>query len=523
MNLRRMPSPITGPSGFPLAGESLFPTIEELETQLPAMYAPSRLLVLPLLAALSGPVQAVRGRPPAGYRPPVIEKVQIVFSLVTHFNSIADRVSFYNNYGSPRGNQHYAVPHLVYEPRITLYNPYPDPLTLDKVRIRIWDPPVGFRFKKNGDYLRNIWSSGGFAGLAQLQIANESNPNARKYFTLMLRESHAGQAPVHPFTLQPGESREFGTWTENNWTWGMETEFAYSPRNFFDWNASLDFTNIDGRNNNPFGSETAQGVNLRAGFQTDSLSSNIARPLATRYDFEIERNYTGNWVSIKLTDTVSVESRAMRTVASSTEPDFRISLLGGYVIDPTRDNYQEFAFDLDSLAQPPTDSPTEAAVSRTWLAGDLLQTATDMNPGGKTPFAVLTAAVKASSVLDGSLSRLADMDGNDHYDLRFDEVADFSDIPDIRSLEQVPDVAEPTVLGVVRVGDELRVDFLAPNAALPLHVTGGTSPENLTDDLSEVSAIIPAPHEPTTDNRKTAIIDVSGMGPKYFVRIEEEN
>ncbi|WP_193215121.1 hypothetical protein [Luteolibacter marinus] len=480
------------------------------------------LRVAMILAVLAGDAGAqIRGRPPAGYRPPVIAKVQVVFSLVTHYNSIPDRVAFYNNAGVPPGNTNYAVPHLVYEPRVTLYNPYPDELTLDKVRIRIWDPPVGFRFKKNGIYLRAPWETGSFDGLAQLQIANDHNPNARKYFTLLLRESHTGQAPVHPFTLQPGESREFGTWTESQWTWGLETQSAYSPRSFFDWNTSEDFTNRDPRTNNSFGSESCQVVDFRAGFQTDNLSSNADRPLATRYSFEITHGITGGWVTIKMTDTVAVESRAMRRVADATQPDFRISLLGGYVTAPNLDNYQELSFSVAPLVQPPTRSATDASVMRTYLVGDLLQAPSDNTPGGKTPFAVLTAAARTTSVVDGSLSRLEELDGNQHYDLRFDGVADFPQIPEIGTFESVPAVTEPTVLGVVRVGDELRVDFLAPDGAAPLKVTGGATPEDFGDDLSAVSWIIPAPHEASSGHRKTAIVDVSGMGPKYFVRIEE--
>ncbi len=56
-------------------------------------------------------------------RHPIISKVEIVFSLVSHHSHVGSRVDFYNNYGEPRGNLSYAVPHLVYEPVVTLYNP----------------------------------------------------------------------------------------------------------------------------------------------------------------------------------------------------------------------------------------------------------------------------------------------------------------------------------------------------------------------------------------------------------------
>lgn len=97
------------------------------------------------VVGMSGTLHALT--PPAGYRPPVISKITMVFSLVSHYNSIAERASFYNTYGG--GSANYVIPHLVYEPVVTLYNPYDTPLSLNSVRIKIWDPPVGFRFKKN--------------------------------------------------------------------------------------------------------------------------------------------------------------------------------------------------------------------------------------------------------------------------------------------------------------------------------------------------------------------------------------
>ncbi|RYD36658.1 MAG: hypothetical protein EOP87_05030, partial [Verrucomicrobiaceae bacterium] len=116
-------------------------------------------------------------------RYPVISKVELLFSLVTHYSHIGERVDFYNNYGSPKGNTNYAVPHLVYEPIVTLYNPYNEPLTMSRSQIKIWDPPVGFAFKKNSDFLRSDFASGNFHGLARLQIGYDSDPAARKTFT----------------------------------------------------------------------------------------------------------------------------------------------------------------------------------------------------------------------------------------------------------------------------------------------------------------------------------------------------
>ena len=79
---------------------------------------------------------------------------------------------------------------------------------MNRVRVKIWDPPVGFRIKKNGICLRSEFDSGSFLGLARFQIANEYNLSARITFTLVLSDYNATtHAPGAPIVLQPGESR----------------------------------------------------------------------------------------------------------------------------------------------------------------------------------------------------------------------------------------------------------------------------------------------------------------------------
>src|SRR5262245_40992072 len=104
-----------------------------------------------MASALASPVHAQTT--PTRY--PVISKVEFLFSMVSHYAHIPERVNFYDTSGNPKGNINYAVPHLVYEPIVTLYNPYNEPLTMSRTQIKIWDPPVGFTFKKNSDFLRN--------------------------------------------------------------------------------------------------------------------------------------------------------------------------------------------------------------------------------------------------------------------------------------------------------------------------------------------------------------------------------
>jgi hypothetical protein len=109
---------------------------------------------------------------------PVVLKVQLHFSAVSHTSTISARVALYNANG---GNSNYAVPFLVCDPVVTLYNPYPVPITVNRLRVRISDPPVGFRFKKNSTYLRQDFTNGTYLGLSRFQTQNESSTFARKH------------------------------------------------------------------------------------------------------------------------------------------------------------------------------------------------------------------------------------------------------------------------------------------------------------------------------------------------------
>ena len=380
---------------------------------------------------------------------PVIAKLQIMFSVVTHYSHIGDRVNFFNTQGNPRGNQNYGAPHLVYDPVVTLWNPYDVAIELRQLRVRIWDPPVVFGFKKNNQWLRPEHGSGDYHGLARFQIANEKNPDARRYFTMLLRESSRGGRPGAPIKLQPGEVRIFSPWVEEQWTWGYETQGGYNVRAFFDWNAGNDFGNRDGRTNNQLGIECIPGWDPRAGLQTDHLAY-ADRPSNTRYDFELQNNWNGGWLGIKLRDTFGVHARPERALpergASAREPDFKVDVLAGLSADPTRDILRTYQFRFRDVASEIGSTIRRGEIARTFRVNDILQTPADRSPGGKSPFAILTMGAKTTIdpsdiskpwVSNHPVHEGAEQDtryvGNalDTYDLRFEEVADFNTFPGV--------------------------------------------------------------------------------------------
>jgi len=379
---------------------------------------------------------------------PVIAKMQLVFSIVSHFAHITDRVAFMDNQGDPKGNDKHAIPHFVYEPVITLFNPYDVALDLKKLRIRVWDPPVGARFAKvmSGvvNWYRAEMASGSFQGLAQFQIANEHNTAARKWFTLYLTDG-TSQAAGNALRLQPGEVKVFSSRVESNWSWSLECADMWSPRAFFDWNAGSDFGNIDKRTNNQFGVEAVPGWDPRAGIQTDHMSYSDARPQNTLYEFEKNGGPNGGFVSIRITDEIQVELKALRTtVANSAVPDFQVDLLAGTNVDVTQDILRRYRFNFANPTAEISADPAKPVISRKYLVSDTLQKWTETSVAGKKPIAMLEMTARTTHdplddskawvynnpVVEGGEQKTSVVGAaNQSYDLRLIELTGWTSFP----------------------------------------------------------------------------------------------
>jgi hypothetical protein len=425
---------------------------------------------------------------PAGVSPspdterllPAIAKFQLVFSLVSHHAHVSDRVSFLNNFGDPRGNMNHAVIHLAYDPVITLYNPYDVTLNLQKLRIRIWDPPVGFRFtkidRKAGTSVPFRVPGPGqepaFESLAQMQIANERNLGARKCFTLILADG-TPNAASNSLRLRPGEVKVFSPRVESSWTWGMEVGIGdYNPRSFFDWNAGNNFGNKDSRTPmglGRWGVESVPGWTTVAGLQTDHLSYG-ARDPATLYPFEKDaagrqRPGVGGFVSLRLSDEVKVEA-IPKVVSAGASRHFQVDILAGLTegADSTgvsndlqnagvsADRLRSYSFNFDGTdpSQEISAEPEYPIVERQYLVGQILQRLDEgaqnpRKPGLKKPFAMLEMSARTTKdeltdskpwlynnfVVEGAEQNSRNV-GLTHqsYDLRFIPMTSFTDFPD---------------------------------------------------------------------------------------------
>ncbi len=395
---------------------------------------------------------------------PILAKFQLVFSLVAHPNHVGDRVAFFNANG---GNQNFGAIHLVYDPIITLYNPYDVSLYLRHTRIRVWDPPVGFRFTKiDRSGSRAFFRQGGeFHGLARLQIANQNNTSARKCFTLLLTDG-TSEAAGSTLRLKPGEVKVFSPRVEKRWNWGFEIAGGYDPRSFFDWNAGLDFGNVDRRTmgkpggRGEFGIEAVPGWDPRAGLQTDHLSYGGSRPADSMYPFERNANRSDGFVNINLADRVQVEARAAATSATAVK-QFQVDVLAGNVpgssyTDPNntsvrQDTLRSYTYTFaggDPTAEISEDPKNP--IRREFSVGALLQGMTDMTSEKKKPFAMLemTARTTKGALTDSKpwlynnpVVEGADQNSNSvglanqSYDLRLIEISSLKGFPNGISID----------------------------------------------------------------------------------------
>lgn len=445
---------------------------------------------------------------------PVVRKVQLHFSVVTHHCTNTSRVSFYNANG---GNTNFAVPFLVCDPVVTLYNPYSVPISVNRVRIKISDPPVGFRFKKNSEYLRQDYVNGNYLGVSRFQVTNESNASARKSFTLLLTDRTTTGVPGAAISLQPGETRQFSPWVESNWSWNYENPSNFVTRSFNDWDNAKNYTNVDPRTSNAFGVECLPGVDFRAGFQWDHLATQ-SRLAGTYYSFEGTYSGLNGWVAIRTIDTFGVEARLQRVASPAWEPDYRISVLYGNTSNAALDVRQDFSFSITGLGT--NEMPTGNQISRTYICQNLLQSGSSMLPAGKSVFATLTAVAKPEALTSGELERNLSVSGNSCYQLSFAESFLFNDALSAGDALLGPEVDQPTVLHFIRETTRLRLFLAAPVGLGNWRILGGTSPDAIDTDITARSTIIEAPALHASSNQSRLItVDTTGLGPRYFVRV----
>ena len=412
---------------------------------------------------------------------PALAKVQLIFSIVSHTPlNEQGRRQYLDNNGIPAGSGNYGVPMLVMDPVVTLVNPYDVELDLAHIRIRIWDPPVGFRFKKEvtrsypdspatGTFdFRSATgpaaASSGFSTMAQFQNGNQDNYSVsnRRSITLLLVDGTGG-APGTTLKLQPGEVKVFSPHIPTSWKW--ENNGYNSGFRFFNHNAGEDATNVDKGDPNGlgrYGVICVPGWDTRAGMQLDHLSSTsttLPRPIDSLYIFKnnTKENATG-FVTMRKEDRVHVEAKPL--VIGKGTSDFQVDVLAGNfaplsLSNPANnsnnaavdaDRLRSYKFDFTNSANPSSDisaDPANPVITKSFAISSIFQADADTT-SPKQPFASLELSARPTKddltdnkpwlynnyVVEGGLQNASVVGlSNQSYDLRFREVTSLSSFP----------------------------------------------------------------------------------------------
>jgi hypothetical protein len=344
---------------------------------------------------------------------PSIAKLQVVFSLVTHPETNQARLA-----RAPlQDRAKFANPMLVYEAVVTLHNPYDVALKFDKLRFRVWNPPVGFRIAKVSKgvtaWFRKEWQDNpnSFHGLGRFNRLGQDDTakNNQRFFTVHLTDGKSDRAGNQLF-LQPGEVKVFSARVEKDWKWGWE--WGMKPRRpwqFLDWFNSDDVAgagNRDLRTPNSWGVEAVPGWDLRAGLQMNHLSmegggTSGQRPAISYYPFEDKNDYWAADPMIHFDDEVLVQMRPEKTTGSSQPDTFRVDLLAAKVDDTSdfqnsRDLLRSYRFRFKNPTQEISANPDKPVIERKFRVGDILQRMDDTDEGGKKPMAMLEMTARTT-------------------------------------------------------------------------------------------------------------------------------
>lgn len=338
---------------------------------------------------------------------PVIAKMQIVFSMVTHPLNLKDRHNLAPKYdvADRRYAGRHLRPWLVFEPIVTLWNPYSVPIEFQSLSIGLDKIPVAFRFGKGEGAAENDFrvvergggrSSRSYWPLSHFVHGGGKN-DAISNFSFNVRGGNMIDGISRdPIVLQPGENKIFSSFVKEGQNWGsvMDDFSIVGSETVGAGNQRSLIKNVD----------LVEGWNTVGGFRFDHLSRNHEnRNPASLYPFEMRdpvRSGSYHSVALRPQDSIIVKAKLSNNdVNSDSEDDSRqdftmlveMDKAGG--IQNDRILGSSFTVREKELLY---EEDADALIERKFPAITLLQEASDTTRGGKTPFAVFTMTAKSS-------------------------------------------------------------------------------------------------------------------------------
>lgn len=341
---------------------------------------------------------------------PVVAQLQIIFSMVTHplsMTKVGNWVSAYNAADPNFANQHLRA-WLVFEPVVTLWNPYSVPIQFDSMSIGLDKLPIAFRFgKKEGRAravdMRVLEAQGSrinrsFWPLSQF-VWFGGKDNAITNFSFNVRGGNVDSGMSgEPVVLQPGENKVFSTFVRQGQNWG-------SVFRDFMIQSSAD-VGAGNRSSLVKGVDMVEGYNDVGGFRFDHLGRNNAnRAAASLYSFERSSINSGRFhvMVLRPQDSVIVKAKLANNDAST---DQEVDDMNHFTMLVEMDQLGNISSDEilgSTFTVRETDrlyeDPDEDVIERSYVADTISQLAGDADRGGKEPFAVFTMSAKSTNEL----------------------------------------------------------------------------------------------------------------------------
>ena len=344
---------------------------------------------------------------------PVIAKMQIVFSMVTHPIGLSKVNGGGHESAYSMADPNFAGTHLrawlAFEPVVTLWNPYSVPIQFSSMSIGLDKLPLGFRFGKQAGRTaatdirvietqssrinRSFWPLSNFVWFG-------NKTNAITNFSFNIRGGNMSSGLTRdPITLQPGENKVFSIFVEEGASFGdVANDFLIqSSGDVGSSNGGSLIKDVD----------MVEGFNNVGGFRFDHLGRNNAnRTTSTLYSFERE-NISQGWyhfVILRPTDSIVVKAKLANNDAETDDEeesrdDFTMLVemdqLGGIDSNQTLGS----SFTVREKERLYEEGDTDTIIERSFPAGTIVQNEGDTDQGGKTPFAVFTMTAKTSQDL----------------------------------------------------------------------------------------------------------------------------
>jgi len=352
---------------------------------------------------------------------PVVAKVDIVFSLVTHDVDDSQEGQgtpwWYDQADHARSQdpqyEHY-MPWLVFEPLVTLWNPYNVPVRFSEVKLFIDRIPVGFRFFKHEhtwaadkwvDVRRQTDSHTAYWRPLHSYLAGGWNPNSGAVigdFFIRLQGGGPDTAqPERSLTLAPGETRILTPWIYPGSTWGEIKDLFMIERNY----RVRDI--VEGRG---FGVPYVGGWNRVGGFQFSHLAEQGSWRRNPESLYPYENAACGHLVVLRGPDSFRGQIRLINPDQPDNDPSadndinrsfsMRVALMSSDAksINDSDSVFHEIKVEAEDFYKL-YEAHASKIIQHDIVAEEAYQAPDDQGPGGKSPFAVLSLTAKPTNDL----------------------------------------------------------------------------------------------------------------------------